>query len=174
MSDDGCVQYEVRRATEDDLPGLEAVYLRAWRAAYEGVLPHDALEEQATIREEFDWSRCISAPEAEVLVAVDRTGSVLGVVQADEVVPPPRDLPEITMLYVDPEAWGTGASVALLAAGVVWIAGRGHAAARLRVVETQARARRFYEREGWTRDEEMEPAHNGFFPLLYYRRSLGA
>lgn len=172
MSDDGCVQYEVRRAIEEDLPGLRAVYLRAWRAAYEGVLPPDALEEQAAIREEFDWPRGTAAPEAEVLVAVDRAGSVLGVVQADEVVPSPRDLPEITMLYVDPEAWGTGVSVALLSAGVAWIAGRGHAAARLRVVETQTRARRFYEREGWTRDEEPEPAHNGFFPLLYYRRSL--
>lgn len=43
---------------------------------------------------------------------------------------------------------------------------------RLRVVEAQARARRFYEREDWRLDERLAPAHNGFFSLIYYRRDL--
>ena len=42
----------------------------------------------------------------------------------------------------------------------------------LRVVEVQAKARRFYEREGWRLDEQLASAHNGFFPLVYYRRDL--
>lgn len=53
-----------------------------------------------------------------------------------------------------------------------WIAQRSHPEVRLRVVESHHRARRFYEREGWTVDEEMEPAANDFFRLVYYRRDL--
>lgn len=74
------------------------------------------------------------------------------------------------MLYVDPTSWGTGVGPALLAAAIDWIAGRGHAEARLRVVETHQRARRFYEREGWTPDATMEPATTGLAKLIYYRR----
>ena len=62
-------------------------------------------------------------------VAVDSVNSVLGVVQVDEDLPPPRDLPEITMLYVDPAVWGSRVAVQLLEAGLGWIATRGHTAA---------------------------------------------
>ena len=103
---------------------------------------------------------------------MDSVNSVLGVVQVDEDLPPPRDLPEITMLYVDPAVWGSRVAVQLLKAGLGWIATRGHTAARLRVVEEHFRARRFYEREGWQLDSDLEPARNDFFRLIYYRRPL--
>ena len=60
----------------------------------------------------------------------------------------------------------------MLAAGTEWIATRGHRAARVRVVETQVRARPFYEREGWQVDALMPVAHNGYFPLVSCRRDL--
>lgn len=94
----------------------------------------------------------------------------MGVVQARELSDPERDLPEITMLYVHPDSWGRGAAAALLAAATRWIAARGHRSARLRVVESQARARRFYERESWLLDERMPAADNGHYRLVYYRR----
>lgn len=73
---------------------------------------------------------------------------VLGVVQADDLLPAARNLPEITMLYVDPPAWGSGVASLLLRSGLEWIDQQGHREARLRVVEVHHRARRFYEREG--------------------------
>jgi len=76
------------------------------------------------------------------------------------------------MLYVKPAAWGSSAASALLATGTHWIANRGHRSARLRVVDAQTRARRFYEREGWRVDDMMPVAHNGRFALVYYRRDL--
>ena len=77
------------------------------------------------------------------------------------------------MLYVDPNAWGSGAATTLLRAGLQWIGQRGHDEARLRVVEAHHRARRFYEREGWVVDTELEPARNDFFRLIYYQRAVG-
>jgi hypothetical protein len=44
-------------------------------------------------------------------------------------------------------------------------------AVRLRVVDAQARAKRFYEREGWVSDE-VPPSHNDFFSLACLRRDL--
>ena len=146
--------------------------MRSWRAAYNGFLQPDVLDEEAQKREDFNWSRKIKSKTATVKVAVDSANRVVGVIQADEDLSPPRDLPEIDMLYVDPEAWGSQVAPRLLDAGLAWIARRGHTQARLRVVEAHGRARRFYEREGWQLDPDIEPARNDFFRLIYYRRPL--
>jgi GNAT superfamily N-acetyltransferase len=73
------------------------------------------------------------------------------------------------MLYVVPSAWGSAVARDLLAAVVADVRAAGRPAARTRVVEAQARARRFYEREGWYRDPRMAPASNSLFRLIYYR-----
>ena len=86
----------------------------------------------------------------------------------------PRDLPEITMLYVDPSAWGSGIASSLLISGLGWITARGHTSARLRVVENHHRARRFYEREGWALDPRIEPVTTELARLVYYRRDVHA
>ena len=165
----------VRAATRADSPAMKAVYYRAWKGAYEPFLDPALVEELAAQRaRDLDWSRGIRAPDAGVFVGIGSDGSVTGVAQANEVLDPPRDLPEITMLYVDPAAWGSGLASSLLAAGVAWIVGQGHRAARLRVVDGHLRARRFYEREGWSLDGELEPVATGLARLVYYRRSLNA
>lgn len=170
--DHTAIEFSVRKAVEEDIPGIRECYLRSWRAAYNGFLRPDVLNEEVKKREGFDWSREIKSETATVRVAVDSDNRVLGVIQADEGLPPPRNLPEIDMLYVDPAVWGSQVAPLLLGAGLGWIARRGHTQARLRVVEVHNRARRFYEREGWQLDPDLEPAHNDLFRLIYYRRSL--
>lgn len=166
------VDFELRPARETDIAAIQACYLRSWRAAYAGFLPPDVVDTEAQKRRSFDWGRGIGLDTSTVVVALDDHDAVVGVVQADEILPPPRDRPEIVMLYVDPDAWGSGVAAALLNHGVAWIAGRGHRDARLRVVEAHTRARRFYERERWTPDHRLAPARNEFFRLLYYRKPL--
>lgn len=156
-----------------DIPGIRACYSRSWRAAYESDLPAEILNAEAEKRVLFDWSRGIAADTSAVLVLTDES-RVVGVVEADESLPSPRDRPEITMLYVDPDAWGSGAATGLLRAGLQWISERGHHEARLRVVEAHHRARRFYEREGWVVDPDLQPARNDFSRLIYYRRAVDA
>lgn len=166
------VDFELRAARETDIAAIRACYLRSWRAAYDGFLPPDVVDTELQKRRSFDWGRGIEADTSTVVVALDDRDAVLGVVQADEILPPPRDRPEIVMLYVDPDAWGSGVATSLLNHGVGWIAGRGHRDARLRVVEAHTRARRFYEREGSTPDPRLAPARNDLFRLIYYRKPL--
>lgn len=166
------MEFLVRDAENSDISRIRECYIRSWRASYSGLLEPGVLEDAAQKRLSFDWCRGIAKQSAAVRVAVDSLNRVLGVVQVEENLQSPRDFPEITMLYVDPAVWGSQVATQLLNAGLRWIAMRGHPAARLRVVEEQSRARRFYEREGWELDSDLEPAFNDFFRLIYYRRSL--
>ena len=165
------VVVRVRPAEVEEVAEITRAYLASWRAGYEGLLAADVLDFEGGRRATYDWAAEVRAVSTHVGVAV-AADVVLGVVEASDPPGGSRDLPEITMLYVVPEYWGTGVASSLLANGVGWIRERGWETARLRVVERQARVRRFYEREGWRLDTELEPAHNGFFALVYYRRDL--
>ncbi len=162
----------MRGAQLADISGITECYLRSWRAAYASDLPAGVLEAEAEKRRAFDWSRGIEADTSAVFVAAE-ADHVLGVIQADDLLPAPRNLPEITMLYVDPPSWGSGVASLLLRSGLEWIDQQGHREARLRVVEVHHRARRFYEREGWVVDLRLPPARNDFFSLIYYCKMLG-
>jgi MFS family permease/N-acetylglutamate synthase-like GNAT family acetyltransferase len=73
---------------------------------------------------------------------------------------------ELRDLYVIPEAWGSGVASALHQTAVEWLRSR-HEEAILWVAEANARARRFYEREGWTEDGETRQSALGPRELRY-------
>ena len=81
-------------------------------------------------------------------------------------------LAHLRNLFVDREFWGAGVARLLTAEAVDTARERGFTALRLFVAEGHARARRFYEREGW------EPAGEPFFDpvpglsLVEYRRAV--
>ena len=162
----------VRPAHLSDVDDIRGAYLASWRAAYKDLLAPDVLEPEVAKRAEYDWGSEIRSGTTHVALAVDERRLVVGVVEASAPPGERRDLPEITMLYVVPEYWGGVAARRLLAVGTGWMIQQGWSAARLRVVETQARARRFYEREGWQPDAQLDAADNGLFALVYYRRDL--
>ena len=60
--------------------------------------------------------------------------------------------PFLEAIYVRPSSWGGGLAVELHDAAVAELRARGVARARLWVLEGNARARRFYERLGWSPD----------------------
>ena len=161
---------EVRVAGPEDAEAVCAAYLDSWRAGYDGLLPDDQIEIEAIRRAQFDW-RAATNGEDRVRVAVEGP-RVLGVIQYGTSSAEPIDREDIEMLYVVPDAWGTGAAKALLDAALDDFRQLGRSRVWLRVVEPQTRARRFYEREGWSPDPEMPPASNGLFRLIYYRRDL--
>jgi GNAT superfamily N-acetyltransferase len=82
-------------------------------------------------------------------------------------------LAHLRNLFVRRDFWGTGVATALLTAAVAEARERGYAQMRLFTPARQARARRFYEREGWAvaGDEFHEPGPD--LVLVEYRRALG-
>lgn len=81
---------------------------------------------------------------------------------------------EVSGLNVDPAAWGRGAATALLHAAVARMRRSGFAHAVLWVMEGNARAIRFYRREGWHMDgarrSDQRDGHRFF--TLRMRRAL--
>ena len=74
-------------------------------------------------------------------------------------------------LFVRPRYWGSGVAAQLLARARTAAAARGFVAMRLFVPFGQARAKRFYEREGFV--AIGEPFDSGLgLPVLEYRRAL--
>jgi GNAT superfamily N-acetyltransferase len=63
-------------------------------------------------------------------------------------------LAHLWQLFVLPEWWGRGVAPVLLGAAVEEMGARGFAEARLHTPSAQARARRFYERRGWSPQAE--------------------
>ena len=64
----------------------------------------------------------------------------------------PKSVGEVMTLYLDPGVWGDGHGERLLGAATEALRRDGYRTATLWVLETNARARRFYERLGWTPD----------------------
>lgn len=139
----------VRAATVEDALAIETIRVHGWRAAYREVFPPEALD--ALPVDETRWRHRLAEPPAGWSIVVAEDG---GAVAGFAATGPSRDgngTGELYAIYVDPGRWSSGAGRALLARAERELAA-GYAEATLWVLEANARARRFYERGGWTVD----------------------
>lgn len=84
---------------------------------------------------------------------------------------------ELDQVYVSAGSRGGGVAAALLTAAEAVVRGRGHRHAWLVVVASNARARRFYQRQGWSDDGDFDnpawtPAGPVAVPTRRYRKAL--
>jgi ribosomal protein S18 acetylase RimI-like enzyme len=153
---------DVRDAVPADAEAIARVHIATWQAAYPHVFPEERLRalEEGRERRTTWWTETIEAyePRAHTLVAVTDAGLV-GFID----VRPTRDqdadsdrIGELTAIYVDPEAWGTGAGRRLMAEALERLRASGFEAATLWVLEDNPRARRFYEAAGWALDGSVK------------------
>jgi GNAT superfamily N-acetyltransferase len=126
----------LRPMTEEDVPIVSAIWAAAWRDGHAGHVDA-ALEE-------------IRTPESFVPRAARRVPRTVVAEQGDHVVGFATVAGnEVEELFVDGRARGTGIAIALLRDAEERIASGGWSDGWLAVVSGNARARRFYEREGW-------------------------
>jgi GNAT superfamily N-acetyltransferase len=164
----------VRPITNDDLAALAANVADAF-AAYRSFAP-PGWEPPRAAHEEENLRRWIQlAPRwGEVAIECDaRVGHVMTSPAASHSfrpVPEPS-LMHVVQLFVRPTHHGSGLARRLLADALSAAAGRGFQEIRLFSPEGQARARRFYVREGFAL--AGVPFDPGFgVPLVEYRRAL--
>ena len=141
---------EVRRARLEDAAAIAELHVRTWQAAYEHVFGAERLARLRPEQRLPRWREIIADDEQTALVA-EADGRMLGWITVAE----SRDADaegEVWGIYVAPEAWGSGAGPALMRAGTDALCESGLRDAILWVLEDNPRARRFYEREGWSLD----------------------
>jgi GNAT superfamily N-acetyltransferase len=161
----------VRSAAPDDALAIETIRVRGWRAAYRHVLPTDELD--AMPIDETRWrQRLEEPPSGWATFVAERDGRVVGFAS----VGPSRDetgLGELYAIYVEPEAWSTGAGRELILVAEDELAVHYDEAA-LWVLEDNPRARRFYELAGWSLDgaRKAEERWGVLAPEVRYRKRL--
>jgi GNAT superfamily N-acetyltransferase len=167
--------FEVRPATVADADGLADTVVEgfdSYRAfAPEGWEPPDRLELALGI------AVALRQDHQRSWVAVDADGRVTGQVayvpagKSRKPVHDPR-LAHINQVFVRKAWWGTGLASALLQTAVDAAGAEGYTSMRLFTPEQQARARAFYEREGWTLVGEPLTGEPVGLTLVEYRRPL--
>lgn len=156
---------------------MASVHARSWRETYTGLLPEAVIadvvgSQPARIKR---WRASLRKP-------TQRSGALVGEVAgqvAGFVFWGPTDDPgaepnvaEIYAIYVDPDAIGIGLGRSLLSAAVDDMAAAGRSAAVLWVLDSNDRARRFYEAAGWQLDGEVKAEHRAGGSLEEVRYAL--
>lgn len=147
----------IRKATRSDAAAIAGVHIRSWQAAYRGHFPDeflDTLDSQLARRKE-SWTLTLKMPpsaRSAVWVAED-DGSLCGFAH----VAPTRtdegaEVGEVSSIYLEPEQWGKGIGRELFQSALDDLRRMGFKQAILWVLESNERARHFYEAAGWAHD----------------------
>jgi len=169
----------VRAATVRDAAALAAIHVRSWQAAYAGLLPQDYLDRLDTPDRIERWQRTLSATDwsRSGVMVVHPGRELLGFARFG----PTRDeddndgkVGEIRAIYLLPEAWGQGIGKRLMCIALARITAAGYSQATLWVLQSNARARRFYETGGWVHDGGLKCDDSLGFPMheVRYRKQL--
>ena len=148
------VPNSVRLARTSDVDDVAAVQVRAWRAAYGGVLPADVLDALDPSDIALEWGRALLMPGASrLLVALDGNARVVGAAAiGPSSDPDAAGAGELSLLVVDPDAWRCGHGSRLLAASVDMLAQMGHREALTWVPLADEPRRAFLQSAGWGPD----------------------
>jgi ribosomal protein S18 acetylase RimI-like enzyme len=145
--------FTIRDGVPADAPALARTHVDAWEAAYRGQIPDQAIEAMTVERREEMWGRHLADASRSTLV-VEGGGRVVGFAMfgpaEDDVLAP--ETGEVYGIYLLPEAIGTGVGRDLFGRATERLRAAGFPDAVLWVLETNERARRFYEAAGWRWD----------------------
>jgi ribosomal protein S18 acetylase RimI-like enzyme len=137
---------KVRPASAPEAQEIAELHVATALHAYASIFPKEA--PPPTVEEMTrTWSTWLTDDAFRVLVAEDSgrlTGVVLGGPDTSE-----PEFGHLSRLYVDPLRWGEGIGRALYDGCLEHLIGNGYATVTLWVLESNARARAWYERLGW-------------------------
>jgi GNAT superfamily N-acetyltransferase len=157
---------QLRGASSDDVEAVASIWRDGWPDGHLGNVP----DELVAARTAESFSSRAAQRVGDTVVAVVG-GAVAGFVMVVD--------DEVEQVYVSSRHRGTGVAAALLGEAERRVRTNGHERAWLAVVAGNARARRFYERMGWTDEGAFDyPAANSGstvpVPCQRYVRRLDA
>jgi GNAT superfamily N-acetyltransferase len=83
-----------------------------------------------------------------------------------------EDVGELRAIYVYPDHWGERIGATLHDAGLASLAAEANTTATLWVLDTNQRARAFYERHGWSLDGDRKPVEIGDVTVTEVRYTI--
>jgi ribosomal protein S18 acetylase RimI-like enzyme len=167
----------VRTAVLADAADIAGVHVRAWQTAYAGLLEDGILARLSIEQRTVQWRERLPAEPPRTYCVALLDGVVVGFCTTLEPSRDPDATPgtaEIISLNVDPSAWGSGAGQSLIDEALLRLASGGWTAVSLWVLDGNARAIRFYERNGFAFDGAVKLDHWLNCRDLRMRRKLGS
>lgn len=167
----------IREADPKDARAIAEVHVRSWRAAYRGQLTDDFLDGM-NVEERLDQHRrgLEDAREDWRTWVAEDAGQVAGfaVTGPSEDADATERTGEVYAIYLDPDRVGTGLGRQLFERAVGDLRDRGFSSVTLWVLQTNERARRFYEVAGWAPDgaSSSERVDCEMRPTIRYRVDL--
>ncbi len=152
---------KVREVEDADVPGIAAIHVRSWRAAYRGILSDDLLDGLSVSEREESWRALLSESGDRWLTLVAELGGD-GIVGFASVATPSRDedadalTAEVGALYVDSDHWRQGAGRAMLTTALEELDRRRFRDVILWVLPENHAALAFYARFGFVVEEGVE------------------
>lgn len=146
--DDNASGITLRSATPEDAAEVAEVWWLGWRDGHLGFVP----DELVRVRTEGSFRARATERVSDTTVS-EVEGRVAGFVMVVE--------DEVEQVYVSRDHRGTGVAGFLLGEAERRVRDGGHARAWLAVVAENVRARRFYERAGWSDGGEFVYAASG-------------
>ncbi len=163
--------YRTRPADLDHAPVIAAVHVASWLAAYRGLLDEEFLTGLSVGDRTRQWEQLLADRSSDQVWVVEVDGGVVGFAHAgpcrDAGLDP--DTAELYTFYLHPGAWGLGAGRFLHDAVLARLAEAGFASVVLWVLDTNQRARRFYERQGWSQTVGVRTQRFGTSVVTDYR-----
>ncbi len=170
---------EVRLARVEDAGQIALVHVRSWQQAYRGLVPQEYLDSLDLVQRAGAWKRMLERPDSSrsATVVMD-SGDVLagfaslGPTRDDDQIP--AQVGEVRAIYLLPDACGNGLGRQLMAAALEHLTVAGFEQASLWVLDSNVRARRFYEAGDWSLDGAVKDDDSLGFRLteIRYRRPL--
>jgi len=145
---------QIRRAVEADCDAISAIHVHSWSWAYRGLVPDRALDTLSVAERASTWRAALAPGSAHRVWLAEQDARGLGFAAWG----PARDRDagpgsaELYAIYLELAAAGTGVAGAILEVVCREMRQQGYARALLWVLSANPRARRFYERNGWTVD----------------------
>lgn len=142
---------EIRYITEnDDFSAVHNIYEESWKFAYKGIIPQEWLESRPKER----WGgNILKNGRTDIGVFID--GKIIGTAcYCQSRWEKFKDFGEVVAIYLLPEYIGQGIGSALMERCINELAVLGYEKLLLWVLEENTRARKFYEKHGFTLTEE--------------------
>lgn len=170
-------QFDIRRPTADDVVAVRRMQAASWLAAYQSDVNGVSVDwinqetdqwiQDEQINMTKDLFNTVSVRDAAFYRVATINDEVVGVVIATQ---EQTDVSELGSLYITPEQFGSGLGQQLMNQVIDW---SGQSAIELEVVSYNARAVRFYERNGFTIVSGSESTYKDTIPLIKMKRERG-
>ena len=147
---------EIRNIEEQDVRRVAEIHVRTWQVAYKDILPQKMLDNLSIEQREESWRKKFLSQGSRSNYVLEVSGDIRGWIS----VGPSRDedaneknISELYGIYLDPRFYGIGYGTKL------WHEARRHLRAEnfyeitLWVLDANERARKFYEKIGFSLDE---------------------